>query len=256
MPGMGFTGRATQKIIIMHKTVSIIRGSSGEDYESFFRRAIQLAEDLRNLRPAKLHYTITLQRPPRLSVIPFRHDKVALFSITSGEPGMHRILQGARGYSGSYLVKGALPLAREMTWKPGEASPGLCLLTLFRQKKNIPRETFIHRWHQGHTPFTLKVHPICHYDRNEVVDALDEAPQWYDGIVEEHCHTGRELLNPFRFFSKSGLAPVNMIRTYFDVKSFIDYKSIETYLVREFVVVSKPPAAVRSDEPIELNEDG
>jgi hypothetical protein len=238
----------------MPKTISIIRGSRGEDYESFFRRAIQLAEDLRSLRPSRLHYTITLQKPPRLSVIPFRRDKIALFSVTSGETGMHHILQGAEGYSGSFLVNGALPLVREMFWESGEASPGLCLLTLFRQKRGITREDFIHRWHQGHTPFTLKVHPICHYDRNEVVGALDEVPQWYDGIVEEHCHTGRELLNPFRFFSKNGLAPVNMIKTYFDVKSFIDYKSIETYLVREFVVVNKPPAAVRPDESIEPTE--
>jgi len=59
----------------------------------------------------------------------------------------------------------------------------------------------------------------------------------FDGIVEEHCRTRNELLKPFKFFAKSGFAPVNMIKTYFDVNSFIDYKSIETYLVQEFVVI-------------------
>ena len=45
-------------------------------------------------------------------------------------------------------------------------------------------------------------------------------------------------MNPFKFFAKSGFAPVNMVKTYFDVKSFIDYKSIETYLVAEYQIKS------------------
>ena len=222
----------------MQKSISLIRGNKEESFELFHSRIKALVAILNSYKPLRLHYTITLEKPPKVSVIPFRKEKIALISLTAEDDAFLRKIQKADGYEGTYLVNEALPIAYNKDWEDGEATPGVCLLTLFRQKKGIDKKTFINRWHNGHTPLTLKIHPIYHYNRNEVTGTLGEPKIFFDGIVEEHCRTRKDLLNPFRFFAKSGLAPVNMIKTYFDVKSFIDYKSIETYLVKEFHEIS------------------
>jgi hypothetical protein len=223
----------------MSKYISIIRGRQDESYDTFHDRISETVIQISNALPASsyLHYTITLEGPPKRSVIPFRKDKIALISVKTEKGNCTDLMKPAEGYAGTFTVTEALPIAYSRDWPEGEATPGVCLLTLFRQKKGIDRKTFINRWHNGHTPLTLKIHPIYHYNRNEVTGATANPPVLFDGIVEEHCRTKNELFNPFKFFAKSGFAPVNMIKTYFDVNSFIDYRSIETYLVQEFVVM-------------------
>ena len=222
----------------MQKSISIIRGYRDESYDNFHARVKEIIDKVTAISPARLHYTITLEKPPKRSVIPFRKEKIAMISITAGGDDHLKVLEQTEGYAGTFQVTEALPIAYTKDWPDGEATPGVCLLTLFRQKKSISYDTFIDRWHNGHTPFTLKVHPIYHYNRNEVIESLGDPPVSYDGIVEEHCKTRKELLNAFKFFTKSGFAIINMIKTYFDVNSFIDYKSIESYLVVEYHVVS------------------
>lgn len=218
--------------------MNIIRGKRDESYTNFHQRIRKTIDALKANDPGSLHYTITLEKPPKASVIPFSKEKLALISINTENDAFLDIIQKTDGYAGSFKVTEALPIAYDKDWPDGEASPGVCLLTLFRQKKSIDYETFIDRWYNGHTPLTLKIHPIFHYNRNEVIEVFGKPPVLYEGIVEEHCRTRKELMNPFKFFAKSGFAPVNMIKTYFDVNSFIDYKSIETYLVSEYHVVS------------------
>ncbi len=222
----------------MTKSINIIRGNKNESYKDFHERIKLLISNIIKIGIEKLHYTISLEKPPGISVIPFSRKKIALISVTNKDDEYLSILQGAEGYAGTFRVTEALPIAYEKNWPDGEATPGVCLLTLFRQKKGIDADTFIEKWFHGHTPLTLKIHPIYHYSRNEVTESMGNPPDLYDGIVEEHCRTRKELLNPFKFFAKSGFAVVNMIKTYFDVKSFIDYKSIETYLVAEYHIVS------------------
>jgi hypothetical protein len=188
--------------------------------------------------PLKAHYTITLEKPPCLSVIPFSKAKIALLSVLSEDAVPDGIFEDEPGYDGSFRATEALPIAYDKDWPDGEVTPGVCLLTLFRQKKGIDHKTFLDRWHNGHTPFTLKVHPIYHYNRNVIHEPYASVARNYDGIVEEHCRTKKELLNPFIFFAKSGFALKNMILTYFDTKSFIDYKSMETYMVQEYHLIS------------------
>jgi len=222
----------------MQKSINLIRGSREESYMDFHQRVQLIIDALKTISPAKLHYTITLEKPPKISVIPFSKEKVALISVTTDDDAFINIIQKADGYSGTFKVTEALPVAYQKDWPDGEMTPGVCLLTLFRQKKGIKYETFIDRWHNGHTPLTLKIHPIYHYSRNVVNEMIGHPPIKYDGIVEEHCKTRKELMNPFKFFAKSGFAVVNMIKTYFDVNSFLDYKSIETYLVTEYHIIS------------------
>ncbi len=84
------------------------------------------------VRPARLHYTITLEKPPKISVIPFSKEKVALISVTTDDDAFIDIIQKADGYTGTFRVTEALPIAYQKDWPDGEATPGLCLLTLFR----------------------------------------------------------------------------------------------------------------------------
>lgn len=220
----------------MNKIITIIRGKDSETYDSFHRRVKDVLGRIAEERPQALHYTITLEKPPGLSLIPFLKGKIAMVSVHDDRDFTGQ-LKDANGFSGSFRVTEALPRAYERDWENGQPTPGVCLLTLFRQKKGIDYETFINRWHNGHTVFTLKVHPIFHYNRNVVEESFGNPPADYDGIVEEHTRDKKTLVNPFVFFGKPWMAPVNMVKTYFDVNSFIDYKSIETYLVREYHVV-------------------
>jgi len=218
----------------MQKTISIIRGNKGETYELFHQGIVTLIDEIKSQGTARIHYTITMERPPSFSLIPYRKEKIAMISVHDEDNDYLNILKKAKGFAGSFMVTEALPVAYQKDWKDGAPTPGVCLLTLFRQKKGIEYDSFIDRWHNGHTPLTLKIHPIYHYNRNVVDKGLGEPPVWYDGIVEEHCRTRKELMNPFKFFGP----PWNMIKVFFDVKTFIDYKSIETYLVSEFWVKS------------------
>lgn len=222
----------------MQKTISIIRGRGDETYHDFHSRIKDICLKIGEHKPAGLHYTITLEKPPKLSIIPFLGRKIALISIYDNNIIPYENMAGYEGFAGSYAVTEALPIAYTKNWSDGEPTPGICLLTLFRKKKGLGHETFIDRWHNGHTPFTLKVHPIYHYNRNVVNGAIGEVQEQYDGIVEEHCRDRKELLNPMKFFAKSGFAIKNMILTWFDTKSFIDYKSMETYLVQEYHLIS------------------
>ena len=221
----------------MQKTISIIRGFKDESYGEFHHRLKEILSQIISKDPVGLHYTVTVEKPPTVSLIPFRKEKIAIISVYGEDMDHQKLLEKVDGYSGSFKVTEALPIAYDKDWENGEPTPGVCLLTLFRQKKGLKHDDFIDRWHNGHTPFTLKVHPIYHYNRNVVDEGIGGPKLWYDGIVEEHCRDRKTLLNPFIFFGKPWMAPINMIKTYFDVNSFIDYKSIETYLVREYHII-------------------
>ena len=122
-----------------------------------------------------------------------------------------------------------------MDWT-SEKTPGVCLLTLFRKKKNLDYHEFIDRWHNGHTPLSLKIHPLWHYSRNVVEETEPGSIELYDGIVEEHTRTRKELMNPFKFFGNPIVILPNMLRVYFDVNGFLDYGSVEPYLTQEYIL--------------------
>lgn len=139
--------------------------------------------------------------------------------------------KGIFGLDGIYSVEQALPVSYTRSWPAKSRTPGACLLTLFRKKNDLSNEDFLNKWHNGHTPLSLEIHPLWHYSRNVV---LQSTGTHYDGIVEEHCRTKNEMLNPFRFFGGPVKMLPNMIRVYMDVRGFLDYRSIEPYLVSEY----------------------
>lgn len=218
----------------MHKEVYILGSTSEEDYKSFKTRVFKLNEDLLGRYELKsLKLSLTLKPPPGISVIPFKRKKVALISLFREEgPSMEEITK-SEGFIGGYQVEEALPVSYSKTWDDRVATPGECLLTLFHRKPALDPKTFIHRWHEGHTPLSLKLHPLWNYNRNVVLNKVTENSLWYDGIVEEQFRNASDLLNPFVFFGPPLKVPLHMMQVWRDTKSFIDMKRIETYLTTE-----------------------
>ena len=224
----------------MRKEIYLIQGSGNEDYKAFTTRIAGLVEYIEEtFKPSRLKYTITAKAPPTLSIIPFSKKKLAAVSIEheSNEPVYG--LMDADGFYGAYRVTEALPVSYQQEWPDGEPTPGACLLTLFSQKKNIDYPTFIDRWHNSHTPLSLRYHPLWNYNRNVVEERLNDTSKTFNGIVEEQVRQTSDLLNPFKFFGNPLVILPRMIHVYLDTKSFIDYSSMETYLVSEYIIKSK-----------------
>ena len=219
----------------MIKQIYLVRGDDSETYEAFNNRiGLAVQRIIENRRVQHLSYTITEAPPPNISIIPFKKKKIAAITLKmkEGKPLENMLL--LKGFEGVYKVTEALPVAYEKTWADGEKTPGVCLLTLFKQKKSIDYKTFLDRWHNSHTPLSLKTHPLWHYNRNVVEEKLNSNSVQWDGIVEEHMRTRAELLNPFKFFGNPLVIIPRMIQVYTDTKSFLDYKTIEPYIVAEY----------------------
>jgi hypothetical protein len=219
------------------KQIYLVRGTEDESYKAFTERVHWEADVLdKDKNISHLSYTLTEEAPPLVSIIPFKKKKIASITVKKTDEKPVESLLNMIGFEGAYAVTEALPVAYEKTWADGEKTPGACLLTLFKQKKNIDYKTFLHRWHNSHTPLSLKYHPLWHYNRNVVEEKLSDNSTAWDGIVEEHMRTRSELMNPFKFFGNPLVIIPRMINVYTDTKSFLDYGTIEPYLVAEYRV--------------------
>ena len=226
----------------MEKLMVLVQGSQSESYGQFKTRILESVNDFANTeKPASIKLVITDFAPPKLSIIPFRLRKIASISICQNTQEVPDSLGKIQGISGIYRVTEAVPVAYEKTWKDGEPTPGVCLFTIFKQKKGISYETFINSWHNSHTPLSLRLHPLWNYSRNVVNEKLTETSAEWDGIVEEHFRTKADLLNPFKFFGKPLTILQNMLEVYKDTQAFLDYKTLETYLASEYHIVSANP---------------
>lgn len=217
------------------KMMYLVRGSTNEDYTAFEERMRALGNIIalqQEVQQTKV--VLTVEPPPAVSIIPFKKKKIAAFSVVGDPVTVEKDIGLASGYTGSFEVSEALPVSYRKSWKDGERTPGICLLTLFRRKRTIDHKTFIDRWHNSHTPLSLKLHPLWHYNRNVVDTCGNNNMESWDGIVEEHCKKRKDLLNPFRFFGDPFRIVPNMLAVYTDTKSFLDYKSIEPYLAVEY----------------------
>ena len=218
----------------MPKEIYILNALPEEDYSGFRNRILKLSSDLLDrYKPDTLRVNLTLKAPPGISIIPFKRKKIAVLSLTRSSAEPMDLLTAADGFRGGYRVEEAIPVAYEKTWKDGEATPGECLLSLFHSKPGLDRDIFLKRWHEGHTPLSLKLHPLWNYNRNVVSGTLGKDSVSYDGIVEEQFRKASDLLNPFVFFGPPLKVIIHMYQVLVDTRSFIDMKRIETYLSTE-----------------------
>jgi hypothetical protein len=187
--------------------------------------------------PLALKMLRTEREAPRFSVVPMRRARVALFSAWIDADAIETwrtapFAHGALRWSG-YLVEESTPRAYHKAWPDGSPTPGVGLLTLFSRRRGLDDETFLRRWHEGHTPLALRVHPLWGYVRNVVRERLVGGSPPLDGIVEEYFREARDLSDPARLFGGRLAMLPNMVRVGIDVARFIDLRAIENYLVAE-----------------------
>jgi hypothetical protein len=225
----------------MEKIIYLIKGLSAESHSQFKDRVFTTVRTIVSVEsPVSVKVVITEAFPPKLSIIPFKKKKLASVSVYRETNILSETLTGMEGFSGAYHVTEALPVAYVKTWEDGEATPGVCLLTLFKQKKGITYDKFIDRWHNSHTPLSLRFHPLWNYSRNVVDEKLTKDTTVWDGIVEEHFRHRSDLLNPFKFFGNPLTILPNMLKVYIDTNAFLDFGTIETYLAMEYHIITKP----------------
>jgi hypothetical protein len=218
----------------MRKEIYILNGKPSEDYSSFQKRIINLSVCvLDQYDPETLKVSLTVKPPPGISVIPFKRKKIAVLSVNRITLEKMDLVINSEGFRGGYVVEEVIPVAYQKTWADGVPTPGECLLTLFHRKPGLDQDTFLKRWHDGHTPLSLKLHPLWNYNRNVVSGSLTNDSFWYDGIVEEQFQRASDLLNPLIFFGPPRMVPLHMYQVLTDTLSCIDMKRIETYLATE-----------------------
>lgn len=187
------------------------------------RDAVERRLDDAGLTQIVVHSTQRV--PPRLSLVPFQRAPMALVSITGDDASLARArhqLATLPGRLEGYTVDESTPVART---GPAAAT----LVTLFRRAPRVPPELFLRRWHDEHTAMTLEIHPVVGYVRNVVRAPLaPDVPPW-DGIVTEDF-AAIEDVTTLRLFGRGPRALLNAIRVGRHVPTFLDLRTIETYL--------------------------
>jgi hypothetical protein len=152
---------------------------------------------------------------------------------------VERALREASARIAGYLVTESVPRDYdERTWRDGERTPGVKLVTLFEKPERLSHEEFIERWHGSHTPLSLEIHPMWCYVRNVVARRLTpDAPDW-KGIVDEQFRTAEDLTDPARFYGVSGDWKANIQRVLEDCRGFLDLERIQTVVMSEYILRS------------------
>lgn len=188
-------------------------------------------------RAASLH--LTEEPPPRLSLVPYRRDPVALVGVRGDEGALHKArgrLLDLPGRLEGWKVDESIPVPRRRTWAVGERAPGGCLLTFFRKNPKLDRSAFFHEWYERHTPLSLKIHPLVGYVRNAVIEPLHPGSSAWDGIVTESFASREDLLSHRRLFGGTLRALPNMVRVGLHVSKFLEFSTIENALVAEYAL--------------------
>ena len=222
----------------MVKLQYLLRAPATESVAAFRDRTLACGARLLASCPARLKLTFTAEEPPRLTVMPFRRDRLALVSLwdeaapETAAPRWNAILEG-EGAAAGYRVEESAPRVYRRDWPDGSDTPGGSMLTLLHRRAGLTDAEFLRRWHEGHSPLALEIHPLWNYVRNVVAAPVLPGSPPLCGIVEEQCRTRGELLDPVRFFGGWLRMAPNMLRVYRDVRGFLDLAAIENYLVTE-----------------------
>jgi hypothetical protein len=222
----------------MVKLQYLLRAPATESVGAFRDRAVATGARLLDSGPARLKLTFTAEEPPRLSVMPFRRDRLALVSLwDEAAPGTaaarwNAILESEGAVAG-YRVDESAPREYRRDWPEGRDTPGGSMLTLLHRRAGLTDAEFLRLWHDGHSPLALEIHPLWSYVRNVVAAPVLPGSPPLCGIVEEQTRTRSELLDPVRFFGGWPRMVPSMLRVFLDVRGFLDLATIENYLVTE-----------------------
>jgi len=215
----------------------VLRGD-GESHQAWAdRMRNEVSQRLLGLEPSKLQLTVTETPPPKLSLFPFKSQPMAIFNVYDDAADHTRFseaLQSSASSVSGYEVEEAYPVAYDKAWSDGEPTPSPILVTMLRKKAGISTDEFTRRWHDGHTPMSLEIHPLWYYQRNVVREAITDGADPSDGIVLEACRTRGDLLNPTRFFGGALKMVPNMLRIASDINGFLDMRKTETFYATEY----------------------
>ena len=167
----------------------------------------------------------------------------AVFSINETDPDslieMKSLISAFGVQTAIYAAQQSVPLAYERNWKSGEQTPALISMSFFQKPKGMEKKAFKEYWFCSHTPFAVDIHPLWHYERNAIEQALTENAPSYDGIVPLYVENDKDIAFS-NFFSADGKNPFfNALRIQSDVNHFINLDLIETVPMREFVIDGK-----------------
>ena len=226
----------------MKKLQYVVRGPDHRPVEAFGADVQdRLGPRLLGRAPGRLKLTFTAEAPPRLTVVPFRRTPLALVSIWTEDDGDGAAAEWAEvvrsaglGAVGGYRVDEAYPRSYERDWPDGTRTRGAGLLTLLSRKKGLGDDEFFRRWFDGHSPLSLRIHPLWNYVRNVVRATTVPGSPSLDGIVEEHFRRPDDLTNPARFFGGPIWMLPNMVRVALDVQGFLDLRTLESWYVTEY----------------------
>ncbi|MEM1413440.1 MAG: hypothetical protein AAGH15_01000 [Myxococcota bacterium] len=195
----------------------------------------ELVPRLNSLGPRVLRVAHTEAPPPRLAAVPFDRVPAALFSVEAEDPApyVEALAPQAGERLGAWRVTTTWPLAQERAWAAGARSPGVGLLSTFRRRRGIDPARFLERWHGGHTPLTLEVHPVVGYVRSVPSAPLVPGSAELHGIVEERFARRVDLLDPRRFYGGAWRMVPNALRVAVDIAGFLDLGSVRSWLVAE-----------------------
>ncbi len=200
-----------------------------------------LPEELKLTNPAKLKIHQTLERYPLLTILPLVRKDAAIISLWLKSDAALEKVRRIFGKFGvpvrGYLVDESPYIEPDRSASPGEATPGIVLLTLFRKRKGLGEREFMKIWFEEHSPFSVTVHPLKGYVRNVVRGPVDGEADPFQGIVEEYFQDRAALFNPVNMFGGPAKFLVNMLKVWRHVKTFIDLKTIENYVCREYHLI-------------------
>lgn len=211
--------------------------------ESFRETVLRrLLPSLLKARPLglKVNLSSPALRHPRF--VPFNRAPFALLSLWQRRPPSSRAIFAALAKAGlpfhAYRVDESIPRPFSGKTAAGKATRGVSMVTLFRRKRGLSRETFLARWHVGHLPIALEYHPTVQYVRNVVEEALTPgAPPW-GGIVEEQFPDNETLCSMRRFVGGGRLARVvpRLLHILLQTRTFLDLFTLENRLLEEIWV--------------------
>jgi hypothetical protein len=140
-----------------------------------------------------------------------------------------------------WLVAESVPLAYgdNLTWEPGERSPGLSITTIFDKRTDVDDADFYRVWHTEHTPLSFEIHPLWLYVRNQVMRPVTDGAPSIRAFVYEAVPTPEDMLDLHRFFGSGGDnkalgAAIDRVNGH--VGSFADMTTLQTVPMHEYLV--------------------
>ena len=93
----------------------------------------------------------------------------------------------------AWLVAEHVPISYERTWRSGERSPGLRMVSTVHRRVGMTRSAFEDYWRGPHTRIAKSYTvPVWHYSQNVVVEALG-SDEGEDGFVGMHFRSAADL---------------------------------------------------------------